>query len=784
MSVQIEHSDSFPFRRRLDFTPVLRHWEKQRDGTSAVAARFAREVLSEVELHPFLKEPMDDLRLLDDIPDLVSLLLSPAMPYSASSDWMIAVAAPISMRMVSMTPSFRKALDGLKSDPFLDSGADKPHLLIGWNIILHQLYGVSKERQLPMSLSLHLNGQLRHFQIEIDPAWIDIHVLGDLPPLTGEEIVRLRSNPEDIELYRSLLPPELFEFRGFIVLQAIDITAQRQLSELKQAVLERNALLDTERFERIQSLLRAYLGKPGLGVGIAAVRGDEVLYLNHAAMCNYGCIYSSSKRMPVKDFQGTLFETALRQNQPFWISDLSGTQVPSALEHEMLDNGVSSFLMIPLPGPGGTIGVLILKSPDVADLGPLQVEMLSELVPLFGNSVERSLDEFEDQVQILIQERFTAIHPSVAWRFRDEAARLIESERTGGSAAPEPVIFPEVYPLYSVTDIRSSSSHRNRAIQEDLLIHLRLARDVFRAAYQAESLPVYDEINYRLERYHEALKQDMSTGDEIQIIGFLREVVETSFDQLERYGREVEKRVAKYRKAIDPLAGTVYRKRKDFDESVAEINRVVSDYLEETDAEAQKMFPHYFDKQATDGVDQNVYIGASIGGKRTFSPMHLRNMRLWQFIVLCNVARRMEALKPMLPEPLDTTHLIMVQDMPITIRFDIDEKKFRVDGAYNIRYEIMKKRIDKAVIRETGERLTQPGKIAIVYSHAREATDYREFIEYLGSRGFLEGDTEDLELEDLQGIKGLRALRISVKMDAAAGNAGENIRELAETAFS
>jgi hypothetical protein len=46
----------------------------------------------------------------------------------------------------------------------------------------------------------------------------------------------------------------------------------------------------------------------------------------------------------------------------------------------------------------------------------------------------------------------------------------------------------------------------------------------------------------------------------------------------------------------------------------------------------------------------------------------------------------------------------------------MDEKRFDVDGAYNSRYEVIKKRIDKAYIKNTTERITQPGKICIVYS--------------------------------------------------------------------
>ena len=47
-----------------------------------------------------------------------------------------------------------------------------------------------------------------------------------------------------------------------------------------------------------------------------------------------------------------------------------------------------------------------------------------------------------------------------------------------------------------------------------------------------------------------------------------------------------------------------------------------------------------------------------------------------------------------------------------------DVRRFDVEGACNIRYKIMKKRLEKAHI-STGERPTQPGKIALVYSNEK-----------------------------------------------------------------
>jgi len=176
------------------------------------------------------------------------------------------------------------------------------------------------------------------------------------------------------------------------------------------------------------------------------------------------------------------------------------------------------------------------------------------------------------------------------------------------------------------------------------------------------------------------------------------------------------------------------------------------------------MFPHFFEKQKTDGVDYTIYLGGALREDGIFDPLYLKNLRLWQLMVACGIALRVERLKDRLPVRLDITNLILIQHAPLSIRFRGDEKRFDVDGAYNVRYEIIKKRIDKAIIRGTTERLTQPGKVALVYSHSSEAAEWREYIEYLQGLGYLTREVEEVELDELQGAHGLRALRVTVDL--------------------
>ena len=90
---------------------------------------------------------------------------------------------------------------------------------------------------------------------------------------------------------------------------------------------------------------------------------------------------------------------------------------------------------------------------------------------------------------------------------------------------------------------------------------------------------------------------------------------------------------------------TIYRSRRDFEESLNLINETIATYLDQEEAKAQEYFPHYFEKLKTDGVEHTIYIGASMVENGYFSPMYLKNLRLWQLMVTCEVVRRTVEIK-------------------------------------------------------------------------------------------------------------------------------------------
>jgi len=334
--------------------------------------------------------------------------------------------------------------------------------------------------------------------------------------------------------------------------------------------------------------------------------------------------------------------------------------------------------------------------------------------------------------------------------------------------------------LYAASDIRNSSVERHKCIYKDLNRQLQLAREVLGKAIEMTNLPILDETIFRLDNFRKKIKDKLVTGDESVILEFLQQEVEPIIKNIEANHVEDREFSKSYWEALDPSIGVVYEHRKHFEDSLTAINDTIGSILDEEEKSAQKMFPHYFEKYKTDGVEHNIYIGASMVEHLKFDEVYLRNLRLWQLVVTAEIANRTATMVNELAMPLETTHLILVHSNPLSIRFRQEEKKFDVDGAYNIRYEITKKRIDKALVKDTQERITQPGKIAIIYSQDKDAVEYKKYIDYLKSKDLLTGKVEELELEELQGVSGLKALRIAV--NTGSSSIMDEVKKLLEVA--
>jgi hypothetical protein len=720
---------------------------------------------------PELMAPLVDVAVLARHQELVDVLMAKVFPAASWTRDYGAVLAPFTVRAVYGTPPFRQLfLDehgALRGRLNVDGESwAMGRLLRAYSLVLEKYYDIALRLDYPLIVTTRDPDCAleRHFRFDLDTTFLEVDTVGRAPVLSATGRRRLLDNLTDLQTLMELIPPDRFIFRGFGVVKATDTTDQEVLSALKRDLIEKESIASSARFERLQLQLRTFFRRPDLRLTLAAFQGERVLVIKSGDRLEHSCIFADSTHLRRRDFAGSIFERVVAQGSPLLIEDLEVYAQRGPIEDLLLRAGMRNIVLAPLHYQDSVIGLLEMTSPHPGDLDPLTTLKLREVLPLFSMAMRRSLEELEARVQAVIKEKCTAIHPSVEWRFRQAVLDTIERRSDGAVPEIEPIVFRDVYPLYGASDIRGSSTQRNVTIQADLTTHLELARAVVERAREEKRLPILHELGYRIDKRMAHIQTDLHSGDEVTILAFLRQHVEPLFAHIASFGPAVRERVEAYRAALDPRVGTVYRKRKDYEESVTAINEAVSTYLDAEQEMAQAMFPHYFEKQRTDGVDYSIYVGGSLVAGQPYDELYLHNLRLWQLLVACGIARQSEVLRQRLPLPLETTHLILAHHAPLSIRFRFDEKRFDVDGAYNVRYEVIKKRIDKAVIRGSGERVTQPGHIAIVYAQSVEAQEYRSYLDYLTGIGHVRGPVEELELDELQGVHGLRALRVAVDL--------------------
>lgn len=760
-----------PYTAALSFEPLIREIEQKAEEGHPVGAAIAKLILQKLEEIPELRGKIENREVLKEYQDIVGLLLMMVIPGSMRHNQLIKVSAPFDMNPIYCTHDLGGLMQARKVKYVLNQNNNFVYCAMVVNacsLILNRFYGQNINVNLPFAVSIQPDGSPleRHYKTQLDTQYVDIKPLKPLKPLTQEQINSMLSNIYDIKLWLEHLPPENFEFQGFVIGTLIDITEEEALSRLKYSLLERDAVVNPIKINRLQHLVRTFFNLPELRLGVTAIDYPVDNNFSHRYKIRFDFLAKKHECLLSPENKNSIYEKACRFREVLLIEDLREVGNKTPTEKDLLREGIHSIIVAPLFNKDEqVIGLLEIGSPRPFELHSFIELKFKEITGLFSMAVERSREEIDNRVEAIIREQYTAVHPSVEWKFVETSYNLLEKrEKDPKNAVADPIIFHDVYPLYGQADIVSSSEKRNYAIQADLVDNLRRVSRILQQGIQLGRFPLLNQYLMRVERDLKGLEEEFNSNDESRIVDWLQSAIHPLFSDLREKYPGLAGPISSYFNYLDPELGIVYRERKAYEDSVSMINNVIAGYLEQQEKEAQKILPHYFEKYKTDGVEYDLYVGQSLLRRGSFSMMHLRNLRLWQLIDMCEVARMVEQMQGQLPVPLKTAQLIFAYSAPLSIRFRMDEKQFDVDGAYNVRYEILKKRIDKALIAGSDERLTQAGKIAIVYLQEKDRQEYLEYFDFLIHEGYITGEVEELRIGRLQGVQGLQALRVTVKV--------------------
>ena len=758
----------FPFKIKVGFKKLINKYEKLVDSDNETVAQKAKQILVLAKKDKRIISGYDSLEELVESKDLINEITGDLFTSVLEDNEIKIATLPFHEVVLKSTQRYKKIIEAAGADyiPTIQNFNEDQYYIMGCSIILNIYYGKNLDFKRPFYYEIPSEkGLIKTYRIIYNGDFIEIEKTNKALEITDEDVADLLDNFTNIAIWKEKFPPESWIFRGFVIANMIDVTADASISRFKTILLKQDSSQPTLTRD-LEKIFREIFALPEMKVGFADFNEeDETLErLLYKDIKSY--VLDGEKSQICSDaLCDTSYRMLFKNNEYYCISDTKRYHelYPSnVLYKKLLDQGVRSAILVSVVQDGNVIGLLELVSVYPGNLNSINANKLKDVMPFLEDAVIRAKQAKENELELIIQEECTSIHSSVHWKFRKEAKRYLVAMAQNDPVYFREAVFEDVYPLYGQMDIKGSSVARNSATILDLRHQLEGIQTIMKRISMVEKLPIYDQISFRIKTYLEDMLEELQVDSERQVLNFVHSEIVPLFVHLGKKNNELKALIDEYYKEVDNNTGLIYKHRKDYDDTVMMINKRMAAILDKKQVAAQKMYPHYYERYKTDGVEHNLYIGESITKKNSFHNVYLYNLRLWQLQAMCEMENQYYKLKEHMAVELDVASMILVFNGSLSLRFRMDEKRFDVDGTYNARYEVVKKRVDKANIKGTDERATQAGKITIIFSQKEDEIEYRRYIGFLQTMKQLDTDLELLELEDLQGVTGLRALRVSL----------------------
>jgi hypothetical protein len=776
MTININEKFTLPsLDTALSLRPFINFLRKSHKNDGSLKDKLTAFLLEKLEQFPELEGdvPLENLDKYRDVLELIFVSMSNVTEDENRLPW--ALGLPMRPLFIYGTTAFNTLMIDAKNHKLKKAVVHDEkvmrlrNLRITYTFILERIYNFSPfhKNDIIHTFVDEETGLLRHLKINIDTRFIEVTPTGKLPDLNAIVNSGQLDEEHGFEKLEKLLPLNLFKFRGMSVVTITDETVKYAVETIKNTIVSHNRHSEDECYKGVTNALKTLVQSNAIDFNLTPlflINDKLVLPEMHdlkSVLMGEDC-KSGTARSAYQSFA----EEYIRNPKPLIYKTISPKEAKLyPFLASCTRTGIQSFVVLPLFSNNRLAGILEIYTREPGILDEKVLAMLEPAYPVLAQLLQFTIDEFHASIDGVIREKFTSLQPAVQWKFNEAAWRYLQEIERNGKGKIETIGFESVYPLYGAIDIRNSTIERNKAQLNDLQQQFSILLETLQSVKKHYKLALTDEMIYKCRKWKNALDDSLTPHSEVKLTDFLEKEAVSFLKHFKLTHPGSAAIVEKYFDAIEETKGIAWSNRRQLEESMQMVNTSVNNYLDLMKDELQLSYPCYFERFRTDGVEYDIYIGQSIAPQKPFDTLYLKNLRLWQISSMAAIAKITHEMLPNLSKPLQTTQLIFIHSSTIDISFRNDERRFDAEGGYNIRYQVIKKRIDKVHIADTNERLTQPGKIALVYFNRRDADEYISHIQYLQEQQILLNDLEFLDLEELQGVAGLKALRVGINLE-------------------
>ena len=480
-------STDLPLKLKLSFEAVYEYLEKITEDKNHYLYATAIQLLEEYKDYPILRDGFEDFSYLEKYNAEIDKLLDILFPELLQSNEIKAAAIPFDFTSFKLSKRFQNILDDAGDNYELKlRNFDEANIyILTCTFILAYCHNTNIDFRRPFFFDIPNNktGIVKNYKTLLNGDFFKVKPLENAPKISSEDVQLLLDNFNNIDLWREKFPPNSYEFRGFGIMNLFDVTPDESLSNLKENLI-RN---DQGGFDEIEKSISNLYGSTTIKMGISSYNSniDDIQFKKNKEENSYLKLNESSLKNFKDFFCDGIIERVFKNKELVAISDIEKYGVNTNYNgfYKVLHKqNIQSLILVPLELKDGVLGILELVSTKKNELNSINAHKLMDVIPVFKIAMKRYMQEFENKLESIIQANYTSLHPTVKWKFYEEAEEYLYQVEGPNKIIPnlKSIVFENVTPLYGQSDIKGSSIARNTAIQEDLVKQLNLASGIIK----------------------------------------------------------------------------------------------------------------------------------------------------------------------------------------------------------------------------------------------------------------------------------------------------------------
>ena len=208
---------------KISFLPLIDYLKEKRSAASDIKSDCYRYLIKKFEAEPHLSKTLTDVEILEEHTDLLELLGTMLFPIvSKYEKQTFALGTPYVFEVFHYSDCFSQLfMDEKKQHLLLPTGLTPEQLKslecsMVYDHVLEKFYGIklNDSPELVYHVADIQTGLKKYYRIRYDRRFIDVHLMGKLPPLQDCAVCMNTFRILDLDMQLKKMPLDLFELKA------------------------------------------------------------------------------------------------------------------------------------------------------------------------------------------------------------------------------------------------------------------------------------------------------------------------------------------------------------------------------------------------------------------------------------------------------------------------------------------------------------------------------------------------------------------------------------------